>query len=54
MKNKDFMIFETAVRKYVGIYKKSQKGYFFLFFFTDKIKKRQKFGQKIRKIFIML
>jgi hypothetical protein len=31
MKNKDFMIFPTAVRKYVDMHEKSESGYFFDF-----------------------
>jgi hypothetical protein len=52
MKNKDFMIFQTAVRKYVDMHEKSKSGYFFLF--TNLKKIRKNFGKKMRKIFIML
>ena len=31
MKNKDFMIFQTAVRKYVDMHEKSKSGFFFVF-----------------------
>ena len=31
MKNKDFMIFQTAVRKYVGFFEKSYSSHFFRF-----------------------
>jgi hypothetical protein len=50
MKNKDFMIFHTAVRKYVDMHEKNSRGFFFDFIH----KFRKNFGQKMRKIFIML
>ena len=34
-KNKKFMIFQTAVRKYVGIHEKSKSGLFFWFLATN-------------------
>ena len=42
MKNKDFMIFQTAVRKYSDMHEKSQSGYFFYFIhrFQKKIIKK--------------
>jgi hypothetical protein len=43
MKNKNFMIFQTAVRKYEGIYEKKLKWLFFWFLPTE-------FNKKIRKI----
>jgi hypothetical protein len=53
MKNKDFMIFQTAVRKYVGIYEKSESGYV-CFYPKISIKKSEKIvDQKCRKFFIM-
>jgi hypothetical protein len=55
MKNKNFMIFQTAVRKYVGINEKSLSGYLFVFYpQISVIKTTKKIGQKMRKIFIML
>ena len=55
MKNKDFRIFQTAVRKYVGVFEKKLKWLFFLLLFTDLQKTiRKNFGQKLRKIFIIL
>jgi hypothetical protein len=46
MTNKSFMIFQTAARKYVGIYKKSQSGYFFWFYPQISIKILKKFWTK--------
>jgi hypothetical protein len=47
------MIFQTAVRIYVGSHEKSQGG-FFLFIPTNlNEQNRKNFGQKMRKIFIM-
>jgi hypothetical protein len=42
MKNKDFMIFQTTVRKYVGIYEKSKSGHFFCFYQQISIEKSEK------------
>jgi DNA replicative helicase MCM subunit Mcm2 (Cdc46/Mcm family) len=56
MTNQHFMIFQTAVRKYVGIYcMKKVKLAILLLLFTD-LKKtiKKNFGQKMRKIFLML
>jgi hypothetical protein len=53
MKNKDFMIFQTAVRKYVRVFKKGEVA-IFVFCHRFKYKNWKNFGQKIRKIFIFL
>jgi hypothetical protein len=42
MTNKNFMTFQTAVKKYVGIYEKSLSGFLFLFLLTE-------FNKKISK-----
>jgi hypothetical protein len=42
MKNKDFMIFQRAVRKYVSIYEKSVSGYFFVLTHRFENKKQRK------------
>jgi hypothetical protein len=54
MKNKNFMIFQTAVRKYVGIYEKKLKWLFFCFYSQNSMKIRKNFGRKMRKNFLML
>jgi hypothetical protein len=53
MTNKDFMIFQTAVKKYVDMHEKSS---YFCFVFIHRFKKiiRKNFGRKMRKIFLML
>jgi hypothetical protein len=52
MTNKHFMIFQTAVRKYVDMHEKKLKWLFFSVFFTDfKNKIRKNFGRKMRKFF---
>ena len=54
MKNKDFLIFQTAVRKYVGIYEKSKSGYFICFYERILIKKSVKIlDEKCGKFYIM-
>jgi hypothetical protein len=54
MTNKNFMIFQTAVRKYAGIHEKQLKWLFCSFLPTDFNKKiRKNFGRKMRKIFLM-
>jgi hypothetical protein len=51
MTNKHLIIFQTAVRKYVDMHKKSQSGFFVLFLFTDfKNKIRKNFGRKKREL----
>ena len=54
MTNKNFMIFQTAVRKYLGIHGKSLSGYFVLFYSQISKKIGKNFGQKMRKILLML
>jgi hypothetical protein len=41
-KNEKFMIFQAALRKYVGIYEQSESGYFFSFYPQISIKKSEK------------
>ena len=52
MTNKSFMIFQTAVRKYVGIHEKSKSGYFVGF--NPQIKKndKKKFRTKYAENFL--
>jgi hypothetical protein len=42
MTNKHFMIFQTAVRKYVDMHEKSRSGYFFRFYSQISKKKSKK------------
>jgi hypothetical protein len=59
MKNKNFMIFQTAVRKYVGIYimykgyVKSNSKYFFGFYPKISIKNENILDEKFGKVSIM-
>jgi hypothetical protein len=50
MTNKHFMIFQTAVRKYLDMHEKSLSGYF-LFLFTDYKKKEKILDEKCVKFF---
>ena len=50
MKSKDFMIFQTVVRKYVGIY---EKWLFFCFYQKILIKNKKNWDKNAKKFFIM-
>ena len=45
------MIFQTAVRKYVGIHEKSKSGLFLVFSNKFQFLKQKKFGRKMRNFY---
>jgi hypothetical protein len=50
MKNNDFMIFQTAVRKYVDMHEKSESGYFFAFIHRFQKNNQKKFYNKHKEV----
>jgi hypothetical protein len=54
MTNKHFMIFQTAVRKYLDMHEKVKVAIFSVVFTNFKKKNPKKFLSKNAKIFIML
>jgi hypothetical protein len=54
MTNKNIMIFQTALRKYVDKHEKSKNCYFFCFYSQISKKESLKLRQKMRKNFILL